>query len=100
MHCNDKDNGGVVLLVGLAFGKSLLLRMLAGAEHPVVRGAVIVGGGNLPCRTTGVKTALIPVVLDRKPDFDNSLTVAERIVWAGLDAVRERKCKDRGRRKC
>ncbi len=38
-------------------------------------------------------------MLDRKPDFDDSLTVAERIVWAGLDAVRERGCEDRGRRK-
>jgi hypothetical protein len=99
-HGDDEDDDGVVLLVGRsASGKSSLLRMLAGAERPVVGGRVIVGGGDPPRGTSGAGTAPIPVVLDRKPDFDDSLTVAERIVRAGLDAVRGRGCEDRGRRK-
>ena len=79
---DDDDDGGVVLLVGRsASGKSSLLRMLAGTERPDVGGRVVVGGG---------VTTPIPVVLDRRPVFDDSLTVAERIVRAGLDAVRAR----------
>jgi len=81
---DDDDDGGVVLLVGRsASGKSSLLRMLAGTERPLVGGRVVVVGG-------GVTTTPIPVVLDRRPDFDDSLTVADRIVRAGLDAVRAR----------
>ena len=82
---DDDDDGGVVLLVGRsASGKSSLLRMLAGTERPLVGGRVVVVGGG------GVTTTPIPVVLDRRPDFDDSLTVADRIVRAGLDAVRAR----------
>ncbi|KAL3764377.1 hypothetical protein ACHAW5_005118 [Stephanodiscus triporus] len=50
-----------------------------------------------PPRMTGVGMVR-PVVLDGKPDFDDSLTVVERIIRAGLDAVRA--CGDVGGRKC
>ncbi len=87
---------------GSAAGGTIGVRQVlaaADAGVPVVGGRVIVGGGDPPRGTTGAGTAPIPVVLDRKPDFDDSFTVAERIVWAGLDAVRKRGCEDRGRRK-
>ncbi len=67
------------------------------AGVPVVRGRVIVGSGNPPRGTTGAGTAHIPVLLDHKLDFDDLLTVAEWIVWVGLDAVRKHGYKDQGR---
>jgi energy-coupling factor transporter ATP-binding protein EcfA2 len=118
---DNEDDDGVVLLVGRsASGKSSLLRLLAGTERPVGGGRVIVGGDRdasgrramevpggttagvaggenfPPPGTTGAGTAR-PVVLDGKPDFDDSLTVVERIVRAGLDAVSA--CGDDGGRK-
>jgi hypothetical protein len=68
---------------GSAAGGTIGIRqVLAAADSgiPVIGGRVIVGGGNPPCRTTGVGTVPIAVMLYRKPNFDNSLTVVEWIV--------------------
>lgn len=96
----QKDNGGgVVLLVGRsASGKSTILRLIAGMELPT-RGCVAINGhkitellhdgeemasrmpnwlkvGKVP--QTSVTSQ--PVILDGKADFDDSLTVLERII--------------------
>ncbi len=95
---NAVNDDGVVLLVGRsASGKSTLLRLLAGTER-AVGGGRIVGGGvghrhrgfeGASERTMMEGVAPRPIVLDRKPDFDDALTVAERIVRAGIDAVHD-----------
>jgi energy-coupling factor transporter ATP-binding protein EcfA2 len=96
---NAVNDDGVVLLVGRsASGKSTLLRLLAGTERPIKGGRIVVGGVGQCHRGpegTPEGTAMEggiaprPIVLDRKPDFDDALTVAERIVNAGIDAVRD-----------
>ncbi|KAL3826863.1 hypothetical protein ACHAXA_005705 [Cyclostephanos tholiformis] len=94
---NAVNDDGVVLLVGRsASGKSSLLRLLAGMERHVGGGRVVGGGGDrhhrgsagAPGATVGAGVPSRPILLDRKPDFDDALTVAERIVRAGIDAVR------------
>ena len=72
---DDNDDDGIILLVGRsASGKSSLLRLLAGMEKPT-DGRIIVGG------------LARPVILDCKPDFDDSLNVMDRIVQVGVDAA-------------
>lgn len=71
----DDDDDGIILLVGRsASGKSSLLRLLAGMEKPT-DGRIIVGG------------SARPVILDCKPDFDDSLNVMDRIVQVGVDVA-------------
>jgi energy-coupling factor transporter ATP-binding protein EcfA2 len=67
----DDDDDGIILLVGRsASGKSSLLRLLAGIEKPT-DGCIVMGG------------SARPVILDCKPDFDDSLNVMDRIVQVG-----------------
>ncbi len=99
----DKDDG-VVLLVGRsASGKSTLLRLIAGMELPT-QGCVSISGHKITQllrdeeakevasrippwlkvrkvpQTSEMSQPAIPVILDGKPDFDDSLTVLERIM--------------------
>jgi ABC-type polysaccharide/polyol phosphate transport system ATPase subunit len=72
----DGNDGGIILLVGRsASGKSSLLRLLAGIEMPTNDGRIIIEG------------SARPVILDCKPDFDDSLNVMDRIVQVGVDAA-------------
>lgn len=72
---DDNDDGGIILLVGRsASGKSSLLRLLAGMEKPT-DGRIIIRG------------LARPVILDCKPDFDDSLNVMDRIIQVGVDSA-------------
>ncbi|KAL7496707.1 hypothetical protein ACHAWT_004873 [Skeletonema menzelii] len=95
----QKKDDGVVLLVGRsASGKSTLLRLIAGMEMPT-QGCVSINGHKITQILDGeakgvgsrmpswIKVGKIsqstesqPVILDGKPDFDDSLTVMERIL--------------------
>jgi len=106
------DDDGVTLLVGRsASGKSTLLRLIAGMEPPI-DGCVGINGheqdnnnapavGVLPGTPPWVKMGIPPpldfsdkecyrvqpVILQGKPDFDDTLSILERIVQVGLDTV-------------
>ncbi|KAL7439661.1 hypothetical protein ACHAXM_007545 [Skeletonema potamos] len=98
-----KDDDGVILLVGRsASGKSTMLRLMAGIELPT-QGCVSIDGRTtaqllLNGKNKGVKSGMPtwikvgkisecvqPVILDGKPDFDDSLPVMERVIKMGLD---------------
>jgi ABC-type ATPase involved in cell division len=98
-----KDDDGVILLVGRsASGKSTMLRLIAGIELPT-QGCVSIDGrttaqlllnGKNKGVTSGMPTwikvgkiseCVQPVILDGKPDFDDSLPVMERVIKMGLD---------------
>ena len=121
----SQHNDGVILLVGRsASGKSTLLRLLAGMELPI-DGYVSINGhmlycnqaqvtSEMPCLPPWVKMGMPlppavggeeycgsrvqPVILQSKPDFDNTLSVMERMVRVGLDIMqqcnKEWKCAD------
>lgn len=98
------DNNGVIsLLVGRsASGKSTILRLIAGMELPT-QGCVSINGQTTAQlldgeATTGVASgmpswikvgkiphcsAVQPVILDGKSDFDDSLSVMQRIIQMG-----------------
>ena len=118
------DDDGVILLVGRSSsGKSTLLRLIAGMEFPIA-GCVSINGheqhnknaqavGVMPGIPSWVKTGIPlplnlsdeecysvqPVILQGKPDFDDGLSVLERIAQVGLDTVylcnKEWKCKEK-----
>ena len=92
----QKNDDGVVLLVGRsASGKSTILRLIAGMELPT-QGCVSINGHKITQLLDGSKSRMPswikvgkipqssekpqPVILDGKPDFDDSLTVLERIL--------------------
>ncbi|KAL7537256.1 hypothetical protein ACHAXR_007699 [Thalassiosira sp. AJA248-18] len=101
---------GVTLLVGRsASGKSTLLRLLAGMELPI-DGCVTINGrrlggdarvGLMPGMPSWVKMGfpsssgaeecykVQPVILQGKPEFDDTLSVIGRIVQTGLDTVNQ-----------
>ena len=94
---NDNDDG-VILLVGQsASGKSTLLRLLAGLECPMhgfvsLNGSRFAGVGQMAGTSSwidmGICTSGIqPVILKAKPDFDDTLSVIDRIVQVGLDTI-------------
>lgn len=110
-----QNDNRLILLVGRsASGKSTILRLIAGMElatygkvsingqsisdlddegdkentkREIVKG---VASGMPPWIKTGqpLQAFVQPVILEGKPDFDNSLSVMERIVEMGFDAVR------------
>jgi energy-coupling factor transporter ATP-binding protein EcfA2 len=113
----NMDDDGVILIVGRSgSGKSTLLRLLSGIECPNYDGSIVVNDQAISNATTTIRmatstktmmpgipswvkmgivplqTGLLgtsqPVILEGKPDFDDSLTVMERIVQVGEDAVR------------
>eukprot|EP00984_Skeletonema_dohrnii_P036761 scaffold38097_cov278-Skeletonema_dohrnii-CCMP3373.AAC.1 len=100
-----QNDNGVILLVGRsASGKSTILRLIAGMEMPT-QGCVSINGqkvtqlndgeakGVASSMPTWIKVGKIPesseksqpVILDGKPDFDDSLPVLERIIQMGPD---------------
>ena len=112
----SQHNDGVILLVGRsASGKSTLLRLLAGMELPVdgyisindhmVYYDKLQAGGEMPCLPPWEKMGLPllpavggedcygsrvqPVILQSKPDFDNTFSVMERMVRVGLDIMQQ-----------
>lgn len=119
----SQHNDGVILLVGRsASGKSTLLRLLSGMELPI-NGYISINrnrlyydkvqaGGEMPCLPSWVKMGLPllpavggeycsrvqPVILQSKPDFDNTLSVMEIMIRVGLDTMqqckKEWKCAD------
>ncbi|KAL7487694.1 hypothetical protein ACHAW6_013262 [Cyclotella cf. meneghiniana] len=103
-------NSGVTIIDGRsASGKSTILRLLAGLESPVegrifINGQEIkvadaprrdvpswmkVGSSYVSPQTASFHTDCLvqPVIIERKPDFSNTLTVLERIYQNGRDAV-------------
>jgi len=100
-----QNDNGVILLVGRsASGKSTILRLIAGMEMPT-QGCVSINGqkvtqlhdgeakGVASSMPTWIKVGKIPqsselpqpVILDGKPDFDDSLPVLERIIQMAPD---------------
>lgn len=103
-HQSDADDGLVILEGRSASGKSTILRLLAGIESPV-EGRVLINGQEISIKegvrrdipfwmkvgpsfvTNKLQPIAQPVILERKPDFDNSQTVLQRIRQVGRDAV-------------
>lgn len=102
-HTQNNVDTGVVILEGRsASGKTTILRLLAGIEGPV-EGKILINGQeisigneenrNLPSwmkiGSPLAASSLIaqPVIIESKPDFDNSKTVLEWISKMGCDAV-------------
>eukprot|EP00581_Thalassiosira_minuscula_P029423 CAMPEP_0183784864 /NCGR_PEP_ID=MMETSP0739-20130205/66210_1 /TAXON_ID=385413 /ORGANISM="Thalassiosira miniscula, Strain CCMP1093" /LENGTH=379 /DNA_ID=CAMNT_0026028855 /DNA_START=343 /DNA_END=1483 /DNA_ORIENTATION=- len=116
---SSKENQPTILLVGRsASGKSTLLRIFSGIESPM-EGNVSINHGiikknanaqkknevktknllsylwmniGLPLYEDSIneKQCLVhPVILSGKPDFDDSLSVLERIVQLGIDAMQQ-----------
>jgi ABC-type transporter Mla maintaining outer membrane lipid asymmetry ATPase subunit MlaF len=95
-----QNDDGVILLVGRsASGKSTILRLIAGMEMPT-QGCVSINGRTtaqlLGGEAKGVSSGMPswikvgkitecvqPVILDGKPDFDDSLPVMDRIMKMG-----------------
>ena len=96
----QKKDDGIILLVGRsASGKSTILRLIAGMEMPT-QGSVSINGNKITQLLDGdakgvgsrmpswIKVGKIPqsgeksqpVILDGKPDFDDSLTVMQWIL--------------------
>ncbi|KAK1745678.1 ABC transporter [Skeletonema marinoi] len=85
-----QNDNGVILLVGRsASGKSTILRLIAGMEMPTqgckqrggIKYANLDQSGEIP--ESSEKSQ--PVILDGKPDFDDSLPLLERIIQMGPD---------------
>ena len=117
MDNDTNDDYGVILLVGRsASGKSTLLRLLAGMEHPIdgsvgingqwlddTNGNALGAGGTMPGIQSWAKMGVPPkppsdisdeeffraqpVILQAKPEFDDSLSVSDRIFRVGLDTI-------------
>ena len=101
---HDTDEGLIILEGRSASGKTTLLRLLAGIECPA-EGRVSINGHETSTKegedrhisswmkvgalsTTNILQPIAqPVILERKPDFDNSQTVLQRIRQIGCDAV-------------
>jgi ABC-type sugar transport system ATPase subunit len=98
------DDGVIVLEGSSASGKSTILRLLAGIESPA-EGRILINGQEIKNRDEGERKSPYwlkvgstftqsqseavaqPVILENKPDFNNSKTVLQRIVQMGHDAV-------------